>query len=113
MSKYQELGDFVKKLEKKLPIKQYLSRITEVDGDAAKCPFHYDEGYGMFLTPGSNMFECYDCGCMGLSLTSFKMLWEKKSFYTVLKELSEETGIDIPENIQNEMTFFLNRQKYE
>ena len=113
MKKIEDLGDFVKRLEKKLPIKEYLYKYTEIDGDSAKCPFHYDDDYSMYLTPGTNMFECYQCGCMGLNLINFIMLWEKKSFYTVLKELSEETGIEIPGNIQNEITFFLNRQKYE
>jgi len=113
MKKIESLGDFVRRLEKKLSIEEYLSKYTEVDGDRAKCPFHYDEGYGMYLAPGSNMFDCMQRGCRGITLTSFLMLWHKKPFYTVLKELSEETGIEIPDNIQNEMTFYINRQKYE
>ena len=111
--KAESLRDFVERLEKKLPIEEYLSKYTEVDGERAKCPFHYTDHFGMRLTQGSNMFECYECGCSGLSLISFTMLWHKKPFYTVLKALSEKTGIEIPENIQNEMTFFINREKYE
>lgn len=112
MKKAESLGDFIERLEKKLPIVEYLSKYTEVVGERAKCPFHYTDHFGMRLTQGSGMWECYECGCSGLSLISFIMLWHKKSFYTVLQELSKETGIEIPKNIQNEITFFTNRQKY-
>lgn len=105
------LWDFVERIEKKLSIKDYLSKYTQVNGNDANCPFHYDKVFSMHLTPGTTMFECYRCGCMGISIINLLMLILRLPFYEVLKKISKEKGIEIPDNIQNEMKLYNNRKK--
>ena len=64
---------------------------------SAACPFHADHTPSFRVFPDSKRFKCFGCGVRG-DVFEFLRRFEGKDFRTVVRELSGEVGVTIPEN---------------
>lgn len=65
------------------------------------CPFHGEKTPSFYVNPQTNLYYCFGCGAKGNAI-SFLVDFEKLTFTEALKTLSLQTGIDLPkENTQN------------
>lgn len=61
------------------------------------CPFHGEKTPSFYVNPQKNMYHCFGCGVGGNAL-SFLRDYENLTFVEATKELSRQTGIEIPED---------------
>jgi len=59
------------------------------------CPFHQEKTPSFSVNPEKQIFHCFGCG-VGGNVFSFLMQHERLNFVDSVKQLSEETGIEIP-----------------
>ncbi|ELA08261.1 DNA primase [Moraxella macacae 0408225] len=59
------------------------------------CPFHGEKTASFFVNPQKNLYNCFGCGAKGNALTFLKE-YENLSAGEALKELSKQTGIELP-----------------
>lgn len=64
------------------------------------CPFHGEKTPSFFVNPTTNLYYCFGCGAKGNAI-SFLVDFEKLTFVEALKQLSEQTGIDLPKEEVN------------
>lgn len=69
------------------------------------CPFHGEKTASFFVNPQKNLYNCFGCGAKGNALTFLKE-YENLTAGEALKELSKQTGIELPkEQIQKNQTY--------
>ncbi|MBS9780589.1 MAG: DNA primase [Moraxellaceae bacterium] len=61
------------------------------------CPFHGEKTPSFYVNPSKNMYHCFGCGVGGNAL-KFLQDYEGLTFMEAVKELSQQTGIEIPED---------------
>lgn len=59
------------------------------------CPFHGEKTPSFYVNPASNLYYCFGCGAKGNAI-SFLVDYERLTFVEAVKELSEQTGIELP-----------------
>ncbi len=68
------------------------------------CPFHGEKSPSFYVNPSKNMYHCFGCGVGGNAL-KFLQEYENLTFLEAVKELSAQTGIEIPEDNQEKVTY--------
>lgn len=61
------------------------------------CPFHGEKTPSFFVNPQKNLYNCFGCGVKGNALTFLKE-YENLTAGEALKELSHQTGIELPKD---------------
>ena len=59
------------------------------------CPFHGEKTPSFFVNPQKGLYNCFGCGVAGNALTFLKE-YENLTAGDALKELSRQTGIELP-----------------
>ena len=59
------------------------------------CPFHGEKTPSFYVNPQKNIYHCFGCGVAGNAI-SFLRDYENLTFLEAVKELSRQTGIEIP-----------------
>lgn len=59
------------------------------------CPFHNEKSPSFFVSPSKGVYNCFGCGVAGNALTFLKE-YENMTAGEALKELSRQTGIELP-----------------
>ncbi|MEQ8822596.1 MAG: DNA primase [Sumerlaeia bacterium] len=59
------------------------------------CPFHQEKTPSFTVYPDKNLYKCYGCNKSG-SVLDFVMETERLDFMEALRQLSRETGIELP-----------------
>lgn len=59
------------------------------------CPFHGEKTPSFYVNPQKNIYHCFGCGIAGNAI-SFLRDYENLTFLEAVKELSRQTGIEIP-----------------
>jgi DNA primase len=77
------------------------------------CPFHSEKTPSFSVNPVRQMFYCFGCSVGGDAFT-FLMKQEGMDFVEALRELSQRTGVALPERRESavKMTSGLSRQRY-
>lgn len=69
------------------------------------CPFHGEKTPSFFVNPQKNLYNCFGCGVKGNALTFLKE-YENLTAGEALRELSRQTGIELPkEQLREEVTY--------
>lgn len=69
------------------------------------CPFHGEKTPSFFVNPEKGFYNCFGCGVKGNALTFLKE-YENMTAGEALKELSRQTGIELPkEKIDKNLTY--------
>ena len=63
------------------------------------CPFHKEKTPSFSVNPSLGIYKCFGCGEGGDAI-SFIMKTQNKDFMTVLSELAEKFGIEMPKKFQ-------------
>lgn len=75
------------------------------------CPFHGEKTPSFFVNPQKGLYNCFGCGVAGNALTFLKE-YENLTAGEALKELSRQTGIELPkEPINKAHTYKKNAPK--
>ena len=64
------------------------------------CPFHGEKTPSFFVNPQKGLYNCFGCGVAGNALTFLKE-YENLTAGEALKELSRQTGIELPKEPVN------------
>ncbi len=64
------------------------------------CPFHGEKTPSFYVNPQKNLYNCFGCGVSGNALTFLKD-YENMTAGEALKELSRQTGIELPKEPLN------------
>lgn len=64
------------------------------------CPFHGEKTPSFFVNPQKGLYNCFGCGIAGNALTFLKE-YENLTAGEALKELSRQTGIELPKEPVN------------
>lgn len=59
------------------------------------CPFHGEKTPSFYVNPQKNIYHCFGCGVGGNAI-SFLRDYENMTFLEAVKELSRQTGIEVP-----------------
>lgn len=59
------------------------------------CPFHGEKTPSFYVNPQKNIYHCFGCGVGGNAI-SFLRDYENLTFLEAVKELSRQTGIEVP-----------------
>ncbi|MGV2622128.1 UNVERIFIED_CONTAM: DNA primase [Halobacillus marinus] len=65
------------------------------------CPFHGESTPSFSVSQDKQIFHCFGCG-KGGNVYTFLMEMEGFSFIQALKQLAEQAGIDLPDQVTNE-----------
>lgn len=68
------------------------------------CPFHGEKTPSFFVNPQKGLYNCFGCGVKGNALTFLKE-FENMTAGEALKELSRQTGIELPKDEQKQYTY--------
>lgn len=68
------------------------------------CPFHGEKTPSFYVNPASNLYYCFGCGAKGNAI-SFLVDYERLSFIEAVKELSEQTGIELPKEDTQKISY--------
>lgn len=68
------------------------------------CPFHGEKTPSFYVNPASNLYYCFGCGAKGNAI-SFLVDYERLSFVEAIKELSEQTGIELPKEDTQKISY--------
>lgn len=60
------------------------------------CPFHGEKTPSFYVNPQKNVYNCFGCGVSGNAI-GFLKDYENQTFMEAIRELSRQTGIEIPE----------------
>ncbi len=64
------------------------------------CPFHKEKTPSFSVNANLGIFKCFGCGAGGDALT-FIMKSENKDFITVIRELADKFGLEMPKSFQS------------
>lgn len=59
------------------------------------CPFHGEKTPSFYVNPQTNLYYCFGCHAKGNAI-SFLVDYEKLSFMEAVKQLAQSTGIELP-----------------
>ncbi len=59
------------------------------------CPFHNEKTPSFYVHPGRGFYHCFGCKASG-DIFSFLMHVEGKTFPEIVRDLAEQTGVEIP-----------------
>lgn len=68
------------------------------------CPFHGEKSPSFYVNPQKNIYHCFGCSVGGNAI-SFLRDYENLTFMEAVKELSKQTGIEIPEEDQQNVSY--------
>lgn len=65
------------------------------------CPFHGEKTPSFYVNPETNLYYCFGCHAKGNPITFLKE-FERLNFLEAVKYLSEQTGIELPKEKDNQ-----------
>ncbi len=68
------------------------------------CPFHGEKSPSFYVNPQKNIYHCFGCGVAGNAISFFRD-YENFTFIEAVKELSKQTGIEIPEEDRQNVSY--------
>ncbi len=68
------------------------------------CPFHGEKTPSFYVNPQKNIYHCFGCGVGGNAIRFLKD-YENLTFIEAVKELSRQTGIEIPEEDNRNISY--------
>ena len=68
------------------------------------CPFHGEKSPSFYVNPQKNIYHCFGCGVGGNAI-SFLRDYESLTFIEAVKELSKQTGIEVPQEEQQNVSY--------
>ncbi|WP_230657459.1 DNA primase [Psychrobacter sp. I-STPA10] len=68
------------------------------------CPFHGEKTPSFYVNPQKNVYNCFGCGVGGNAI-SFLRDYENLTFLEAIKELSQQTGIDLPKEDRQDIRY--------
>ena len=74
------------------------------------CPFHGEKSPSFYVNPQKNIYHCFGCSVGGNAI-SFLRDYENLTFIEAVKELSKQTGIEIPEEEQQNVSYQRSKPK--
>ena len=74
------------------------------------CPFHGEKSPSFYVNPQKNIYHCFGCSVGGNAI-SFLRDYESLTFIEAVKELSKQTGIEIPEEPQQNVSYQRSKPK--
>lgn len=97
------MEELVSKIKDKLDIVDVVSEqvILKKNGSHywGLCPFHKEKTPSFSVNPSLGIYKCFGCGEGGDAI-SFIMKTQNKDFMTVLSELAEKFGLEMPKKFQ-------------
>ncbi len=73
------------------------------------CPFHGEKSPSFYVNPQKNIYHCFGCGVGGNAI-SFLRDYESLTFIEAVNELSKQTGIEVPKEEQQNVSYQRNKQ---
>ena len=73
------------------------------------CPFHGEKSPSFYVNPQKNIYHCFGCGVGGNAI-SFLRDYESLTFIEAVNELSKQTGIEVPKEEQQNVSYQRTRQ---
>ena len=68
------------------------------------CPFHGEKTPSFYVNPQKNVYNCFGCGVGGNAI-SFLRDYENHTFMEEVRELSRQTGIEIPKEDKKDLRY--------
>ncbi|TXD97732.1 toprim domain-containing protein [Psychrobacter frigidicola] len=72
------------------------------------CPFHGEKSPSFYVNPQKNIYHCFGCSVGGNAI-SFLRDYENLTFIEAVNELSKQTGIEIPVEEQQNVSYRRNK----
>ena len=63
------------------------------------CPFHKEKTPSFSVNPSMGIYKCFGCGAGG-DVISFIMKTQNREFMDVIRELAEQFGLEMPQNLR-------------
>ena len=73
------------------------------------CPFHGEKSPSFYVNPQKNIYHCFGCGVGGNAI-SFLRDYESLTFIEAVNELSKQTGIEVPQEEQRNVSYQRTKQ---
>ncbi|BFM02669.1 hypothetical protein Psyaliredsea_13160 [Psychrobacter alimentarius] len=73
------------------------------------CPFHGEKSPSFYVNPQKNIYHCFGCGVGGNAI-SFLRDYESLTFIEAVNELSKQTGIEVPKEEQQNVSYQRTKQ---
>ncbi|GAB3244182.1 DNA primase [Psychrobacter pacificensis] len=68
------------------------------------CPFHGEKSPSFYVNPQKNIYHCFGCS-VGGNVISFLRDYENLTFIEAVNELSKQTGIEVPKEEQQNVSY--------
>jgi len=68
------------------------------------CPFHGEKSPSFYVNPQKNIYHCFGCSVGGNAI-KFLREYENLTFLEAVKELSQQTGIEVPQEEQRAVKY--------
>ncbi|MDE4453771.1 DNA primase [Psychrobacter sp. DAB_AL62B] len=68
------------------------------------CPFHGEKSPSFYVNPQKNIYHCFGCSVGGNAI-SFLRDYENLTFIEAVNELSKQTGIEVPKEEQQNVSY--------
>lgn len=72
---------------------------------SACCPFHQEKTPSFTVDRNKGFYHCFGCNASGNAI-GFLMAYENRNFIDVIKDLSQQSGIELPKNAQEDSNKF-------
>lgn len=74
------------------------------------CPFHGEKSPSFYVNPQKNIYHCFGCNVGGNAI-SFLRDYESLSFIEAVNELSKQTGIEVPQEERQNVSYQRSKPK--
>ncbi|MEC5210463.1 DNA primase [Psychrobacter sp. PL15] len=74
------------------------------------CPFHGEKSPSFYVNPQKNIYHCFGCSVGGNAI-SFLRDYENLTFIEAVNELSKQTGIEVPQEEQQNVSYQRSKPK--
>lgn len=74
------------------------------------CPFHGEKSPSFYVNPQKNIYHCFGCSVGGNAI-SFLRDYENLTFIESVNELSKQTGIEVPQEEQQNVSYQRSKPK--
>ena len=74
------------------------------------CPFHGEKSPSFYVNPQKNIYHCFGCSVGGNAI-SFLRDYENLTFIEAVNELSKQTGIEVPKEEQQNVSYQRTKQQ--
>lgn len=92
--------DAVQEIKRRLDLAQVVGRYVKLKRQGRSyvglCPFHREKTPSFFVHPDEGFFKCFGCDAKG-DVFSFLERQTGQAFIDILKQLAEETGVELEE----------------